>query len=93
MLFKDGVAIEVCIALNNMVMDESERIWKEAVMNRAICRIHLHGCCFRKYIVKLTFYCTYKCSDCESEHLVYLFVSNKHSGLHEVNLKTPSCLY
>jgi len=42
-LFKDGVAIEVYIALNNMVMDEFERIWKEVIMHRAICRIYLQG--------------------------------------------------
>lgn len=43
MLFKDDVTIEVCIALDNMAMGEFERIWKETAMNRAICRIHLHG--------------------------------------------------
>jgi len=53
-LFKDGVDIEVYIKLNNMVMNESERIWTEATMHSPACRIYFHGCYVKKYNVKLT---------------------------------------
>jgi hypothetical protein len=39
-LFKEDVAIEIYMALNNMVMNEYEIRWKEATMHKAMCRIN-----------------------------------------------------